>query len=74
MEKSDYKLGTVSSYGFTNERVIQDFPLRGKAVYLHVRRRKWRDSSNGEIFTYSYDDFTTKGSKNYPRVRFFFKE
>ena len=74
MEKSDYKLGTVSSYGFTNERVIQDFPLRGKAVYLHVRCRKWRDSSNGEIFTYSYDDLTTKGSKNYPRVRFFFKE
>ena len=22
MEKSDHKLGTVSSYGFTNERVI----------------------------------------------------
>ena len=74
MEKSDHKLGTVSSYGFTSERVIQDFSLRGKAVYLHVRRRKWRDSSNGEIFTYSYDDLTTKGSKNYPRVRFFFKE
>ena len=32
MEKSDYKLGTVSSYGFTNERVIQDFPLRGKEL------------------------------------------
>ena len=26
MEKSDHKLGTVSSYGFTSERVIQDFP------------------------------------------------
>ena len=63
MEKSDHKLGTVSSYGFTSERIIQDFPLRGKAVYLHVRRRKWRDSSNGEIFTYSYDDLTAEGSK-----------
>ena len=52
MEKSDHKLGTVSSYSFTSERVIQDFPLCGKAVYLHVCRRKWRDSSNGEIFTY----------------------
>ena len=66
MEKSDHKLGTVSSYGFTSERVIQDFPLRGKAVYLHVRRRKWRDSSNGEIFTYSYDDLTAEGSKLSP--------
>ena len=30
MEKSDHKLGTVSSYGFTSERVIQDFPFVAK--------------------------------------------
>ena len=29
------------SKGFTEHSVIQDFPLRGKPVYLHVRRRKW---------------------------------
>ena len=63
MEREDYKLGTVRSYGFTEERVIQDFPIRGKASYLHVRRRKWRDSSTGEIFSYSYDDLTAEGSK-----------
>ncbi len=40
MEKADYKSGTVSCYGFTSERVIQDFPLRGKSVFLHVLRRK----------------------------------
>jgi hypothetical protein len=74
MEKSDHKLGTVSSYGFTSERVIQDFPLRGKAVYLHVRRRKWRDSSNGDIFTYSYDDLTAEGSKLSPEFVSFLKE
>ena len=74
MEKSDHKLGTVSSSGFTSERVIQDFPLRGKAVYLHVRRRKWRDSSNGEIFTYSYDDLTAEGSRLSPEFVSFLKE
>ena len=74
MEKSDHKLGTVSSYGFTSERVIQDFPFRGKAVYLHVRRRKWRDSSNGEIFTYSYDDLTAEGSRLFPEFVSFLKE
>ena len=74
MEKSDHKLGTVSSYGFTSERVIQDFPLRGKAVYLYVRRRKWRDDSNGEIFTYSYDDLTAEGSKRSPEFVSFLKE
>jgi hypothetical protein len=25
-----------------SEITIQDFPLRGKAVYLKIRRRKWR--------------------------------
>ena len=66
MEREDYKLGTVRSYGFTEEKVIQDFPIRGKASYLHVRRRKWRDSSTGEIFSYSYDDLTAEGSKLSP--------
>ena len=36
MERFDYKSGTVISSGFIDEKVIQDFPLRGKPVYLHV--------------------------------------
>ncbi len=74
MEKADRKAGTVSSYGFTAERVVQDFPLRGKPVYLHVRRRKWHDSSTGEIFSYSYDDLTAEGSKLSPEFVSFLKE
>ena len=74
MENSDRRSGTVSSYGFTGERIIQDFPLRGKSVYLHVRRRKWRDRSTGEIFTYSYDDLTAEGSKLSPEFVSFLKE
>ena len=29
------------SKGFT-EVTVQDFPIRGKAVYLKIRRRRWR--------------------------------
>ena len=32
----------VLSKGFTVPTSIQDFPLRGRAVYLHVRRREWQ--------------------------------
>ena len=74
MEKADRKAGTVSSYGFTAERVVQDFPLRSKPVYLHVRRRKWHDSSTGEIFSYSYDDLTAEGSKLSTEFVSFLKE
>ena len=43
------------SKGFTEQSIIQDFPLRGKPVYLHIRRRKWLDKCTGNILTKSYD-------------------
>lgn len=68
-----YKKGTVREYGFTDERKIQDFPIRGKAVFLHVRRRKWRDTEAGSIFTYDYD-MTEEGSRLTPEFVAFLKE
>jgi transposase len=43
------------SKGFTEHKIIQDFPLRGKPVYLHIRRRKWLDKSTGKVISNSYD-------------------
>lgn len=63
LERSDYKSETVISHGFTDEKVIQDLPLRGKPVYLHVRRRRWYDKATGETFSYTYDDLTAEGTK-----------
>lgn len=73
MSREDYKKGTVREYGFTDERVIQDFPIRGKAVFLHIRRRKWRDTEDGSIFTYDYD-LTEEGSRLTPEFVAFLKE
>lgn len=55
------------------EKVIQDFPIRGKAVFLHARRRKWRDISDGSIFTYNYE-LTVEGSKLTPGFVAFLKD
>ena len=74
MERSDYKSGTVISHGFTDEKVIQDFPLRGKPVYLHVRRRRWYDKDTGETFSYTYDDLTVEGTKLTPEFVSFLKD
>lgn len=74
MSREDYKKGTVRSYGFTDYKTIQDFPIRGRSVYLHVRRRKWIDRSTGEIFTYDLDDLTESGSKLTPEFVAFLKE
>ena len=58
MEHSDYKSGTVISHGFTDEKVIQDFPLRGKPVYLHVRRHT--STLQSHFHTCAYTQITLK--------------
>ena len=30
------------SKGFMNASIVQDFPLRGKAIYYSIRKRRWR--------------------------------
>ncbi len=44
----EYINDKVISKGFYEESRIQDFPIRGKAVYLYVRRRRWLNESIGE--------------------------
>jgi transposase len=43
------------SKGFTPYRSIQDYPLRGRVVYLHIRRRRWEEQSTGDIITRQFD-------------------
>ena len=35
----------VNSNGFFPEIVVQDFPIRGHKVFLHIRRRRWQTTS-----------------------------
>lgn len=39
----------LHSKGFTPTIVVEDFPLRGKSVKLHIRKRRWTDTITGEI-------------------------
>lgn len=49
---SDQKL---TSKGFHSESIIQDFPIRNKAVFLHVRRRRWLVESTNEVVSRDWD-------------------
>ena len=57
-EKNDlpdgYSRDDYESKGFFTKR-IQDFPLRGRPVFLELRRRRWRHKVTGEQIT---RDFT----------------
>ena len=51
-----YDSALYESKGFYPITVVQDFPLRGKAVYLAIKRRRWRSKEHkNEII---HNDFT----------------
>jgi hypothetical protein len=39
----------LSSKGFFNEITVQDFPIRGHQVYLHIIRRRWLNEDTGQV-------------------------
>ena len=39
----------IVAHGFHKEITIQDFPIRGKQVYLHIKRRRWLTKTSKEV-------------------------
>ncbi|TYC07791.1 transposase, partial [Bizionia gelidisalsuginis] len=37
----EYQSELAQSKGFLPEITVEDFPLRGKSVLLHIKRRRW---------------------------------
>jgi len=46
---SDFLTRSYQSNGFHSSISVEDFPLRGKQVLLHIKRRRWIDKKTGEI-------------------------
>lgn len=66
------KKGEYQSKGFYPESIIQDYPLRDKAVFIHARRRKWQNVSTSEIVSNSFN-LTEKGTRYSPEFASFLK-
>lgn len=45
----------IVARGYTDYVVIQDYPLRGRPLYLHMRKNKWWDKLTNEIFSYNIE-------------------
>ena len=45
----------VVSHGFHKQTTIQDFPIRGKQVYLHIKRRRWLEKSTQTVLQRDWD-------------------
>ena len=58
----EYKSEQATSKGFTDEIIIEDFPLRGKEVLLHIKRRRWTLKQSGDIVKRDWK-LTARGMK-----------
>jgi transposase len=63
----------VKSKGFYPSSTVQDFPLRGKSVYLHIRRRKWWLIESKKTITRNWD-LVAQGTRMTESFASFLKE
>lgn len=57
----EFKEHRLESKGYIDEVTLRDFPLRGKACFLHLKRRKWWDHDTCKP-VYSSWDSVAKGT------------
>jgi hypothetical protein len=66
LEENNEILGGINGFeyeskGFT-EITLQDFPIRGKAVYLKIKRRRWRHKERPNEIIRNDFSFVAEGS------------
>ena len=52
----------AQSKGFSPEIKVEDFPLRGKSVLLHIKRRRWTLVDSGKIVKRDWE-LVAKGTR-----------
>ncbi len=70
---SGYDPSQYESKGFYPPKAIQDFPARGKAVYLVVKRRRWRHKDRKDEIIYNDYSFIAEGLKLTKELSVFLK-
>jgi transposase len=68
-----YSTTDYESKGFMEGKLIQDFPLRGRAVYLRIRKRRWRHKETDAIIKRDFS-FIADGSKFTQELSDFLKD
>ena len=69
--KEDAKRVLIA-HGFHKQVTIQDFPLRGNTVYLHVKRRRWLDKTTKQVIQRDWD-LVAQGTRMTAEFAGFFK-
>ena len=62
MIPEEYVNDKLTSKGFYDEIKVQDFPIRGKEVYLYIKRRRWVNETRGTIVMRNWE-LVAKGTR-----------
>ncbi|WAC14146.1 ISAon1 family transposase N-terminal region protein [Dyadobacter pollutisoli] len=54
-DENDPERKNLLSKGFFPTITVQDFPIRGHKVFLHIKRRRWLNTKTGKVV---YRDWT----------------
>lgn len=52
----EYRQFKLSAKGFFDEITVQDFPIRGNQVYLHITRRRCLNEGTGQVVFSDWND------------------
>jgi hypothetical protein len=69
----EFKGVKLHSKGFFPEATVQDFPIRGKNVFLHITRRRWLNETTGKVVTRDWQ-LVAKGTRITSEFATFLKE
>ena len=69
----EYFQDRLSSKGFYDEIVVQDFPVRGQSSYLHIKRRRWMNYTTHKVVSRDWE-LVAKGTRMTADFAAFLKE
>jgi hypothetical protein len=68
-----YNADEYESKGFSRSKTIQDFPIRGRAVYIVLHKRRWRHKKTKKIIQRDFS-FICQGAKFTSELSDFLKD
>lgn len=70
----DYRNPNIVASGHTDYVTVQDYPMRGRPVYLHMHKNKWWDKKTNETFSYNLELPSEEGTRLSAEFVVFFKD
>lgn len=69
----EFSSDKLQSKGFFDEITVQDFPIRGHQVFLHIKRRRWMSETSGKVVSRDWN-LVAKGTRLTIEFASFLKE